>query len=93
MKCNATTAHLTKAATQDPDCLFWSFASGEGDFNTPVETPQIMAIGNGTEYTPLGGVNQQLASFLKQMKGERLGIVIFDFFETPGDLIPNMLDL
>src|SRR5207237_473086 len=33
MKYNATTAHLTKAATQDPDCLFWSFASGEGDFN------------------------------------------------------------
>ena len=93
MKYNATTAHLIKAATQYPDSLFWSFASSEGDYNTPVETPQIMAIGNGTEYTPLGGVNQQLASFLKQMKEKRLGIIMFDFFETPGDLIQTILDL
>ena len=93
MKYNATTAHLIKAATQYPNSLFWSFASSEGDYNTPIETPQIMAIGNGTEYTPLGGVNQQLVPFLTQMKGKRVGIIMFDFFETPGDLIQTLLDL
>ena len=91
-KLNATEAHLLKAATQYPDSLFWSFASSEGDINTPVETPQIMAIGNGTS-TPLGGVNQQLVPFLKQLKGKRVGIVMFDFFETPGELLSTFLSL
>lgn len=92
-KYNATTAHLTAAATQHPDSLFWSFASSEYDTDSPAETPEIMALGNGTEYTPLGGVNQQLVPFLKGMKGKRVGIVMFDFFQTPSDLVQTFLDL
>jgi 1-phosphatidylinositol phosphodiesterase len=91
-KYNATTAHLLKATTQYPDSLFWSFASSEGDTNTPGETPQIMALGNGTS-TPSGEVNQQLVPFLKQQKGKRVGIVMFDFFETPGELLETFLSL
>jgi len=59
----------------------------------PPETPRIMALGNGTELTPLGGVNQQLVPFLKGLEGKRVGIVMFDFFGTPGDLAQTLLNL
>jgi 1-phosphatidylinositol phosphodiesterase len=52
-----------------------------------------MALGNGTELTPLGGVNQQLVTFLKQQKGKRLGILMFDFFDTPSNLVETFLGL
>lgn len=93
VKYNATSAHIIKAATQYPDSLFWSFASSEHDADVPIETPEIMAIGNGTEYTPLGGVNDRLVPFLKQLKGKRVGFVMFDFFEQPSDLIETFLSL
>lgn len=89
-KYNATTAHLTMAATMHPDSLFWSFASSENDDYGI--TPSIQAVGNGTN-TPEGGVNQKLIPFLQTMKGKRLGIVMFDFFEIPSDLLPLFLSL
>ena len=95
LKYNATTAHLIKAASNASvyrDSLFWSFASSEYDTNVPIDTPKIMAVGNGT-YTPLGGVNQQLVPFFKKMKGKRLGIVMFDFFDTPGNLVESFLKI
>ena len=94
LKYNATTAHLIKAASATyKDSLFWSFASSEYDANVPIDTPKIMALGNGTLYTPLGGVNQQLIPFFKSMQGKRLGIVMFDFFDTPGNLVQTFLDV
>jgi 1-phosphatidylinositol phosphodiesterase len=93
LKFNATTEHLLKATTQYPDSLFWSFASSNYDTDIPPETPRIMALGNGTELTPKGGVNQQLVPFLQGVKGKRVGIVMFDFFGTPGDLVQTLLDL
>lgn len=92
-KYNATTAHIIKATTEYPDSLFWSFASSENDSDDPVETPEIMALGNGTQYTPLGGVNQRLIPFLQQQKGKRVGIIMFDFFDQPSNLIQTMLDI
>lgn len=92
-KYNATIAHILKATTEHPDSLFWSFASSEYDTDLPAETPKIMALGNGTEYTPLGGVNQRLLPFIKQQKGKRVGIVMFDFFDQPGNLIQTFLDI
>lgn len=92
-KYNATTSHILKATQEEyKDSLFWSFASSENDSDNPVETPEIMALGNGTS-TPLGGVNQQLMPFFKGLKGKRVGIVMFDFFGTPGDLVPTFLDI
>ena len=93
LKYNATAAHLTKAATQSPDGLFWTFASSEYNANVPADFPRIMALGNGTALTPLGGVNQQLVPFLQRQKGKRLGIVMFDFFGTPSTLVQTLLDL
>ncbi|KAK5116927.1 hypothetical protein LTR62_006648 [Meristemomyces frigidus] len=91
-KINATEAHLTMAATSHPDSLFWSFASSTNLVNNPPITPGIQALGNGS-LTPGGGVNDRLVSFLRTMKGKRLGIVMFDFYETPGELLPLFLSL
>jgi 1-phosphatidylinositol phosphodiesterase len=93
-KLNATLSHLSKATLpQYKDSLFWSFASSEYDSDVPVSTPEIMALGNGTEYTPKGGVNQQLIPFFKNMTGKRLGIIMFDFYDQPSDLVQTFLDL
>ncbi|KUJ08950.1 PLC-like phosphodiesterase [Mollisia scopiformis] len=91
-KYNATTTHIIKATTQYPDSLFWTFASSENDSDNPIETPEIMALGNGTD-TPLGGVNQRLIPFFKEQEGKRVGIVMFDFFDQPGDLVQSFLDI
>ncbi|KAH7370911.1 PLC-like phosphodiesterase [Rhexocercosporidium sp. MPI-PUGE-AT-0058] len=93
MKYNATIAHLSKAATSEQDSLFWTFASAEFNAGVPTVSPRIMATGNGTESTPLGGVNQRLVPFLRGMKGKRVGIVMFDFFGTPGGLVETLLSL
>ncbi|KAK5124448.1 hypothetical protein LTR85_001665 [Meristemomyces frigidus] len=92
-KLNATEAHLRMAATMHPDSLFWSFASSTNLPNDPPVTPEIQALGLGNASTPDGGVNHRLVPFLEGMKGRRLGIVMFDFYETPTDLLPLFLSL
>ncbi|KAJ5999809.1 hypothetical protein N7481_000218 [Penicillium waksmanii] len=92
-KFNATKGHLLKATTGLEDSLFWTFASGTNTANTPPDWPRIIATGNGSDLTPEGGVNHQLVPFLKQSKGKRLGIVMFDFFEQPSELIDAFLAL
>ncbi|KAH6671357.1 PLC-like phosphodiesterase [Halenospora varia] len=92
LKYDATAAHILQATTQHPDSLFWTWASSEYVTNVPADTPRIMATGNGT-ITPEGGVNQRLVPFLKGLKGKRMGVVMFDFFDTPGDLVEALLGL
>ena len=53
----------------------------------------IMALGNGTAATPLGGVNQRLTPFLQQQKGKRIGIIMFDLFDQPANLAQTLLNL
>ena len=91
-KYNATTKNIIKATTEHPDSLFWTWASSTNLDNVPPEWPRIMALGNGT-LTPDGGVNQLLVPFLKQQKGKRVGIVMFDFFDQPSKLIDVFLSL
>lgn len=74
---NATEAHLKMAASSHPDSLFWSFASSTNLFNGPPITPEVQAVGNGTN-TPKGGVNQQLVPVFEELAGKRLGIIMFD---------------
>jgi len=99
MKYNATAAHLSMAASSHPDSLFWSFASSENDLGLPPETPEVMALGSGvvlgeTIVAVGGGVNQQLLPFIQSFpKGTRLGIVMFDFYETPAGLVDALLAL
>lgn len=92
-KLNATVAHLERAADQEPESLFITFASGGHLASTPPVYPQTMAVGNGTEVTPFGGVNQQLVPVLKGLKGKRLGVVVLDFFDEPEDLVDLVLGL
>jgi 1-phosphatidylinositol phosphodiesterase len=91
-KYNATTSHIIKATTEYPNSLFWTWASSENTDIVPPVWPRIMAIGNGT-LTPQGGVNQRLVPFLKKQKGKRVGIVMFDYFDVPSDLIDEFLSL
>ncbi|EMC95942.1 hypothetical protein BAUCODRAFT_71222 [Baudoinia panamericana UAMH 10762] len=91
-KINATEAHLQMAANTHPNSLFWTFASSTNLANNPPITPAIQALGNGS-LTPTGGVNERLIPFLRTMMGKRLGIVMFDFYNTPSDLIPLFLSL
>lgn len=93
LKFNATVSHLEKAATQNPESLFWTWASSEYNVNTPPDYPRIMALGNGTELSPLGGVNHRLLPVLKELRGKRIGIVMLDFFDSPGNLVETMLGL
>ncbi|CAK4034749.1 PLC-like phosphodiesterase [Lecanosticta acicola] len=88
-KLNATESHLRMAANSHPDSLFWTFASSTNTGNHPPDTPIIQALGDGDS----NGVNQQLVPFLKLMQGKRLGILMFDFFEEPADLLSLYLSL
>ena len=92
-KYNATTENILKATTEHSDSLFWTWASSENTANVPPDWPRIMAIGNGSVSTPAGGVNRLLVPFLKKQKNKRVGIVMFDFFDQPADLIETFLDL
>ncbi|EPE04051.1 plc-like phosphodiesterase [Ophiostoma piceae UAMH 11346] len=93
-KYNATTAHISKAIEpQYRNDLFWTWASSENVGNLPPDFPEIQALGNGTAYTPSGGVNLQLVPFLKDLKGKRVGILMLDFFEQPSELLDTFLGL
>jgi 1-phosphatidylinositol phosphodiesterase len=95
-KYNAATAFFEYAASDyAPDELFWSFASSTKTGDNPPSTPRIQALGNGTELTPGGGVNDRLKSFLEreEIQGKRLGIVMFDFYEQPEGLLETFLSL
>lgn len=93
-KYNATFAHINKAVQpQYRNDLFWTWASSENVGNLPPNYPETQALGNGTQYTSNGGVNNRLVPFLKKFKGKRVGIVMFDFFEEPSDLLETFLGL
>ncbi|KAI0123853.1 PLC-like phosphodiesterase [Xylariales sp. AK1849] len=92
-KLGATVAHLEKAAAsgEQPSSLFITFASGERLSAEMPVSPEMMAVGNGSDATPLGGVNQQLVTVLEGLRGKRLGIVILDFWDEPKDLVDLIL--
>ncbi|KAI1393401.1 PLC-like phosphodiesterase [Hypoxylon trugodes] len=103
-KVDAVKKHLKQAATSYStnssasnsgarrDSLFITFTSAEHNTNDPPVYPQTMALGNGTDITPDGGVNHQLVSLLGgELKGSRLGVVVVDFFDEPAELVGLIL--
>ncbi|KAI1348631.1 PLC-like phosphodiesterase [Xylaria sp. FL0043] len=95
----AVESHLRQAADADlhPDSLFVSFTSGTHVEVNPPVYPEVMALGSGGGLGDLGppavsGVNERLRGLLGELKGERLGVVVMDFFEEPGGLIDLLLD-
>lgn len=95
-KVKATTMHLHMATSRKyshaADSLFITFLSAEHVTTTPVAvTPEVMAVGAGNSTTPLGGVNQQILPVLKGYRGQRMGVVVVDFWDQPVDLISSIL--
>lgn len=88
-------SHGIRDAKPHPhDDLFWTFASSTKLPNIPPITPAMQALGNTSGATPgQGGVNHQLVPILREMQGQRLGIVMFDFYEEPGELLDVFLGL
>ncbi|KAL8367326.1 hypothetical protein RB595_009169 [Gaeumannomyces hyphopodioides] len=92
VKYNVTAEHLLKAAgPAAPDSLFITFAGAMDDAAHPPIWPQVMALGNGSEYTPKGGVNHQLVPFIKSLAGKRLGVVVLDYYHQPDNLVQAIL--
>lgn len=96
-KVKATTSHLQLATSRNSsyaDSLFITFASAEHVTTTPVAvTPEVMALGADNSTTPLGGVNQQVLPVLKGYRGQRMGVVVVDFWDQPADLISRILGM
>lgn len=102
IKYNATEANLLRAAGMSdrdshPNGLFWTFTSATNikqDAARDVSiTPEMIAMGNDAK--GISGMNQRLLELLDddEMKGKRLGLIMFDFLELPGDLITSFLSL
>ena len=92
------TAHFDRAMEQaHQNDLFWHFLSSTNIDQNPPKTPRTMALGsiNGNEVgiMEVQGVNDHVLSVFGGMKGKRLGIVMFDFFEQPSELLPLFLSL
>ncbi|CAN8097148.1 unnamed protein product [Discula destructiva] len=94
-KVNATVTYLQKATTvasNYADSLFITFASAEHVATLPASvTPKIMAVGAGNSSTPLGGVNQQVLPVLQKLTDQRMGTVVVDFWDQPGELVTSIL--
>ncbi|KAK5636984.1 hypothetical protein RRF57_012696 [Xylaria bambusicola] len=97
-KFNAVEKHLRQAAMeQEQDSLFVTFTSGTHVEVDPPVYPETMALGAGGGLGDMGppavvGVNERLKELLRELKGERLGVVVMDFFEEPEGLIDLLLD-
>lgn len=70
----------------------------------PPISPRMMALGEGAskylseravtgELKAVKGVNHRLAPVFEELRGRRLGIVMFDFFERPRELLQLFLSL
>ncbi|KAI1110772.1 PLC-like phosphodiesterase [Nemania sp. NC0429] len=100
-KFRAAETHLRRAAAGAPDSLFVTFTSGTHVEVDPPVYPVVMALGSRGEFgemrAPAGtlivqGVNQRLLAALRGLRGERLGVVVLDFFEEPRGLVDLLLD-
>jgi len=91
-KFEAVTAHLTNATRTDlnPDQLYITFASAAFIDDNPVVTPENFATGNGTT---LQGMDQRLLPWLQARKGQRFGIIMFDFYDAVPGLIEAAIGL
>ncbi|KAF8877946.1 PLC-like phosphodiesterase [Gymnopilus junonius] len=91
-KYNAVVAHLTNATLPNlnPNQLYISFSSAAFIQDSPPMTPKIFALGNGTE---LLGMNQRLLPWLRARKGQRFGIIMFDFYDAVPGLVEAAIGL
>jgi len=92
IKFDAFTTHVDNAnASSNKTQLFVSFASGSGTGGGSILYPQDMAEGNTTG--GITGVNALALPWLQQRKGNRFGVVLFDFFDSEAGLIEAVLGI
>ncbi|PPQ88174.1 hypothetical protein CVT25_005139 [Psilocybe cyanescens] len=91
-KFDAVTAHLTNATLTNlnPDQLYISFASAAFVLDSPPMTPEIYALGNGTDVL---GMNSKLLPWLQARKGKRFGIIMLDFYDAVPGLVEAVIGL
>ncbi|KAI1361013.1 PLC-like phosphodiesterase [Xylaria arbuscula] len=98
-KFDAVERHLRQAAAimdtetgkvKVKDGLFVTFTSGTHVEIDPPVYPEVMALGSAGP-PAVRGINERLKDLLGELKGQRLGVVVMDFFEEPGDLIDLLL--
>ncbi|KAL8644623.1 MAG: hypothetical protein Q9210_007160 [Variospora velana] len=90
IKLGAVQSHLNQAANgEQPDALYWGFASGKNVRDDVAVTPALVAQGR----EGVRGVNNHLLDYFTGKEGKRFGIVMFDFINKPEELIPLFLSL
>ncbi|EJD50513.1 PLC-like phosphodiesterase [Auricularia subglabra TFB-10046 SS5] len=89
-KLQAVTGHLEGAAgSENATQLFVTFASGGGQISSQYVTPKVLAAGSTStnSQSATKGVNALTLPWLQQRKGARFGVVLYDFYATPTDLV------
>lgn len=78
-----------RASGANSSQLFITFASGGGQIESQYVTPRVLALGSTSTNAESAtkGVNALLLEYLQQHSGDRLGVVLVDFFNTPTDLV------
>ncbi|KAF5309854.1 hypothetical protein D9619_010348 [Psilocybe cf. subviscida] len=88
LKFKVVEEHLLRAMSRDyNDQLFITFASAAFQFDEPSLVPKVYAVGNKDEDLK-EGVNHKLLSWLQGHQGERLGIILLDFY----NVVPNLVE-
>jgi len=91
-KFDALTTHIINGQTAaNVSQVFISFASGFGFGVGDVLTPKTLAVGNATGH--IIGINEKMDTWLAGRSGQRIGIVLYDFFESQPDLIRKTIGL
>ncbi|KAF8527333.1 PLC-like phosphodiesterase [Gautieria morchelliformis] len=91
-KFSALTAHINNSrGSSNVSQVFISFASGFGAGVGDILTPRTLAEGDSS--IRLVGINQKMDGWLVGCHGKRLGIVLYDFFQSAPDLIRKTIGL
>ncbi|KAF8510514.1 PLC-like phosphodiesterase [Hysterangium stoloniferum] len=91
-KFEAITSHITNSqASANTTQVFISFASGFGFGIGDVITPKILAVGNDNSTLRLEGINEKMDRWLASKTTERLGIVLYDFYESQPTLVQKTI--
>jgi len=92
IKFDDVTRHLDNAnGAGNVTQLFITFASGSGAGAGNLVTPKVLAVGDPANNVP--GVNQLMFPWIQQRKGNRFGIVLYDFFQSEPGLVAATIGL
>nr|GAT47304.1 PLC-like phosphodiesterase [Mycena chlorophos] len=93
-KFSVLTGHLEKSLACDTpadveEALFVSFASAHANHDKIPITPNVMALGDGVT----AGINERLLPWVQARRGQRLGIILLDFYASQPELVEAIIGL